>query len=127
LCPPTCEMKYMPTPPGRSSSRSRNSPHCRRCRSNSFRSNGALCPHRASRVFCEQRRIRARCGEGREVNCSAVGRGSGREVGIETGPKGVVFVGALLMNSEMRVLTDFGVTFSIIMKAGRRRTVVGSS
>ena len=68
----------------------------------------------------------ARCGEGRDVNCSAVGRGSGREVGIVTGPRGVEFVGTLLMNSEMRVLTDFGVTFSITMKAGRRRMVVGS-
>ena len=50
----------------------------------------------------------------------------GREVGIEIGPKGVVFVGALSMNSVMRVLTDLGVTFSIITKAGRRRMVVGS-
>lgn len=71
--------------------------------------------------------MRARCGDGREVNCSAVGRASDNEVGIETGPKGVVFVGPLFINSEMRVLTDFDVTFSIIMKAGRRRTVVGSS
>lgn len=43
-----------------------------------------------------------------------------------TGPRGVEFVGALLMYSEIRVLTDFGVTFSITIKAGRRRTVVGS-
>ncbi len=39
----------------------------------------------------------ARCGEGRDVNCSAVGRGSGRETGNEKGPKGVVFVGPWLM------------------------------
>lgn len=56
-----------------------------------------------------------------------MGRGSGNEAGIEIGPKGVVFVGALLMNSEMRVFTDAGVTFSIMTKAGRRRTVVGSA
>jgi hypothetical protein len=70
--------------------------------------------------------MRARCGQERDVNCSAVGRGSGREVGIEIGPIGVVFVGALFMNSVIRVLTDPGVTFSIITKAGRRRMVVGS-
>jgi hypothetical protein len=46
---------------------------------------------------------------------------------METGPKGVVFVGALLMKSERRVLTDFGVTFSTITNAGRSRTVVGSA
>ena len=69
----------------------------------------------------------ARCGEGRDINCSAVMRGSGREIGIDRGPKGVVFVGALLMKSVMRKLTFIGVTFSIMMKAGRRRTVVGSS
>lgn len=71
--------------------------------------------------------MRARCGDGREVNWAAVGRGSGNEVGIEIGPKGVVFVGALLINSEIRVFTDAGVTFSIMTKAGRRRTVVGSA
>lgn len=69
--------------------------------------------------------MRALCGEGREVNWSAVGRGSGSDVGMETGARGEVFVGALLMNSEMRVFTDFGVTFSMITKAGRRRIVVG--
>ena len=71
--------------------------------------------------------MRARCGEGRDFNCSAVGRGSARELGIEMGPKGVVFVGPLLMKSVMRELTFLGVTFSITMKAGRRSTVVGSS
>ena len=60
------------------------------------------------------------------MRASAVGRGFGKEVGIEMGPNGVVLEGALLTNSEMSVLTDFGVTFSIIMNAGRRRTVVGS-
>ena len=70
--------------------------------------------------------MRARCGQGLDVNCSAVGRGSGRDVGIEIGPNGVLFVGPLFTNSDMRVLTDFGVTLSIIMKAGRSRTVVGS-
>jgi hypothetical protein len=35
----------------------------------------------------------ARCGEGRDVSCSAMGRGSGRVAGIVKGPKGVVFVG----------------------------------
>lgn len=68
----------------------------------------------------------ARCGEGRDVNCSAVGRGSGREVGIVKGPKGVVVVGALSMKFVMRELTFLGVTFSMMMKAGRRRIVVGS-
>ena len=48
-------------------------------------------------------------------------------MGIEKGPKGVVFVGPLLMKSVIRELTFFGVTFSITMKAGKRRTVVGSS
>lgn len=69
--------------------------------------------------------MRARCGEGRAVNCSAVGRGSARDLGIENGPRGVVFVGALSMKSEMRELTFLGVTFSMTMKAGSRRTVVG--
>jgi hypothetical protein len=31
------------------------------------------------------------------------------------------------MNSVMRVLTDFGVTFSMRTKAGSSRTVVGSA
>jgi hypothetical protein len=47
-------------------------------------------------------------------------------VGIEIGPRGVVFVGPLLMNSDIKVFTFLGVTFSMIMNAGRRRTVVGS-
>lgn len=68
----------------------------------------------------------ARCGEGRQVNCSAVGRGSGKDAGRETGARGDVFVGALFMYSEIKVLTFFGETFSIMVKAGRRRTVVGS-
>jgi hypothetical protein len=55
-----------------------------------------------------------------------VGRGSGSEEGIDTGPRGVEFVGPLLIYSDMRVFTDFGDTFSTIMKAGRSRTVVGS-
>lgn len=38
----------------------------------------------------------------------------------------MVFVGAVLMCCEMRVGTVAGVTFSIILKAGRRRTEVGS-
>ena len=71
--------------------------------------------------------MRARWGLGRAINWSAVGRGSGSEVGIDMGPNGVVFVGALLMYSSMSVLTDFGVTFSIKMKAGSSRTVVGSA
>lgn len=70
--------------------------------------------------------MRARCGLGLDINWSAVGRESDREVGIEIGPSGVLFVGPLLMNSEMRVSTDFGVTFSMMTKAGRSRTVVGS-
>lgn len=119
-------MKYIPTPPGLSSSRSRESPQTRRCLSNSLRNKGALWPHRASRVFCEQRRISARWGLGRDVNWSAVGRGSGREVGIEIGPSGVVFVGPLLINSDISVFTFFGVTFSMMTNAGRMRTVVGS-
>jgi hypothetical protein len=119
-------MKYIPTPPGRSSSRSLYNPHVRNCLSSSFRSSGALCPHLASRVLCEHSRISARCGQGRDVSCSAVGRGSGKEVGIEIGPRGVLFVGPLLTNSDMRVLTELGVTFSIKMKAGSKRTVVGS-
>jgi hypothetical protein len=68
----------------------------------------------------------ARCGLGRQVNCSAVGSGSGRDVGMVSGPKGVIFVGPLLMNSVMSVLTDLGVTFSTITKAGSSRIVVGS-
>lgn len=69
----------------------------------------------------------ARCGLGRHVNCSAEGRGSGKDVGIVSGPRGVVFVGPLLINSVMSVLTDFGVTFSTITKAGSSRIVVGSA
>lgn len=69
--------------------------------------------------------MRARCGDGRDVNCSALGRGSGREVGIVNGPRGVVFVGALSMKSVITELTFFGVTFSMTTKAGRRRIVVG--
>jgi hypothetical protein len=68
----------------------------------------------------------ARCGEGWEVNCCSVGKESGSEVGIDNGAKGVVFVGPLLIYSEIRVFTDFGVTFSITTKAGSSRTVVGS-
>jgi hypothetical protein len=67
----------------------------------------------------------ALCGEGLEVNCSAEGRGLGNDAGIEIGPRGVVFVGPLLINSDMRVFTELGVTFSMTMKAGSRRTVVG--
>lgn len=48
-------------------------------------------------------------------------------MGIEKGPKGVIFVGDLLIKSVIRELTFLGVTFSIMMKAGKRRTVVGSS
>lgn len=70
--------------------------------------------------------MRARCGHGLDVNCSAVGRVSGKDLGIEIGPKGVVFVGALSINSVISMLTDFGVTFSMIIKAGRRSTLVGS-
>lgn len=68
----------------------------------------------------------ALCGDGREVNCSAEGRGSDSDAGMEIGPRGVVFVGPLSINSVMSVLTDLGVTFSTMTKAGRRRTVVGS-
>lgn len=71
--------------------------------------------------------MRARWGEGREVSCSAVGRESAREAGMDTGPRGVIFVGALLIYSDISVFTVLGVTFSIIIKAGRRRTVVGSA
>lgn len=39
---------------------------------------------------------------------------------------GVLFVGALLMCSVMRVGTDSGVTLSIMVKAGNNNTVVGS-
>jgi hypothetical protein len=55
-----------------------------------------------------------------------VGSGPGNDAGKETGLNGVVFVGALLTYSDMRVLTDFGVTFSMMTNAGSRRTVVGS-
>jgi len=60
------------------------------------------------------------------VSCAAVGRGSGREVGIDIGPRGVLFVGATLMKEVIRVSTEAGVTFSMMTKAGRRRIVVGS-
>lgn len=55
-----------------------------------------------------------------------MGRGSAKDLGMDIGPRGVVFVGPLSMNSVMRVLTDFGVTLSIMTNAGRRRMVVGS-
>ena len=55
----------------------------------------------------------------------ASGRGASRDLGIETGSKGDVFVGASLM-MDTRVGTVAGVTFSTIVKAGSRRTVVGS-
>lgn len=71
--------------------------------------------------------MRALCALGLDVICSAVGRPSGIDAGMDTGPRGVVFVGALLMYSDIRVLTFLGVTFSITMKAGSSRTVVGSA
>jgi hypothetical protein len=54
------------------------------------------------------------------------GSGAGRERGREKGWSGVVFVGACEMMEVMRVGTVAGVTFSMRVKAGRRRTVVGS-
>ena len=45
---------------------------------------------------------------------------------MEIGPNGVLLVGPLFMYSATSSFTDFGVTFSIIINAGRRRTVVGS-
>lgn len=42
------------------------------------------------------------------------------------GEKGVVDVGERLMWCSMRVGTVFGVTFSMMVKEGRRRMVVGS-
>ena len=66
LCPPTWLTKYIPTPPGRSSSSSRYNPSGRKWRSNSRRNNGADCPQRTSRVRCEQSRITAEWGHGRE-------------------------------------------------------------
>ena len=45
--------------------------------------------------------MRALCGEGRDVSCSAVGKGSGREIGMDIGARGVMLVGALLMMSFM--------------------------
>lgn len=59
------------------------------------------------------------------MSCSADGRGSGRDCGIERGPRGVMLVGALSMNSVIRVGTDCGVTLSITTNAGKRSTVVG--
>jgi hypothetical protein len=45
---------------------------------------------------------------------------------MERGTSGVVVVGALEMMEAIRVGTVAGVTFSMMVKAGRRRTVVGS-
>lgn len=55
-----------------------------------------------------------------------MGRGSGSDEGIEIGPRGVLLVGPLFTNSDMRMSTDFGVTLSMIINAGSSRTVVGS-
>lgn len=55
----------------------------------------------------------------------ASGSGASRDLGIETGSKGEVFVGATLIMSTSVGTVD-GVTFSTTVKAGRRRTVVGS-
>lgn len=58
---------------------------------------------------------------------SSPGPGGGRDCGRVKGPRGDVLVGALLMKVSMRVGTRFGVTLSMTVKAGRRRTLVGSS
>jgi hypothetical protein len=70
--------------------------------------------------------MRARCGDGRDVSSNAVGRGSGNDRGIRLPVRGVVDVGALSMYVVIKFGTEAGVTFSMIVKAGRRRTVVGS-
>ncbi len=56
----------------------------------------------------------------------ASGKGAGSAAGMLSGARGEVFVGALLMISVMRIGTVAGVTFSIIVKAGSNKTVVGS-
>ena len=65
LCPPTWLIKYMPTPPGLWSCRSRYRPSGRSCRSNSRLSRGADCPQRASRVRWEHIKMRYLWGQGR--------------------------------------------------------------
>jgi hypothetical protein len=54
------------------------------------------------------------------------GKGAGRERGREKGVSGVVLVGAWEMMEVRRVGTVAGVTFSMMVKAGRRSTLVGS-
>lgn len=70
--------------------------------------------------------MRALCGDGRDVSCSTVGSGSERDLGSVMGPRGVLEVGPLSMNSVITAETFFGVTFSMILNAGSRRIVVGS-
>lgn len=69
----------------------------------------------------------AQCGDGRDVNCVSVGRGSGRAKGILGLERGEVLIGAVLMILVIKEGTEAGVTFSMIVKAGRRRIVVGSA
>ena len=57
-------------------------------------------------------------GEGSEAG-SASGAGGGND------PRGVVVVGARLTKYLIRSGTSPGVTWSMIVKLGRRRTVVG--
>lgn len=57
----------------------------------------------------------------------ASGKGAGRDRGRETGSSGDLLVGALLTNSLIRVGTVAGVTFSMMVNAGRSKTVVGSA
>lgn len=71
------------------------------------------------------------------MSCSASGRGTGSESGMDVeivlvvwdgrsiGPSGVELVGATFMYWDMRAFTDFGVTLEMVIKAGRRSTVVG--
>lgn len=49
------------------------------------------------------------------------------ERGIDWEAKSVVFVGALLIMVVISSGTEAGVTLSIIVKAGRSNTVVGSA
>ena len=69
--------------------------------------------------------MRARWGLGREVICEADERGDRSVEGMVDGAKGVVVVGAWSMRVVISVFAASGVTFSMRVKAGRRRIVVG--
>ena len=74
----------------------------------------------------EQRRINARCGEGRAVISDAVGKISGSVRGIEPGSSSCVFVGPTSMMFVMSSGTFAGVTLSTIVKEGNKMIDVGS-